>query len=633
MLQFNLKPKPTTYIFAIILSMILIISSTLTGVTPGVEARGLDSPVLDGSDPRDPNGEPTPPPPDDLEGQIVGGNNSDPGEYPWQVFLEAYPNDEYFYYDQFCGGSLIDEYWVLTAAHCITNDNGGLISINNFRVIAGGYQFDTTPCCSGDDANYYQARGVVKIVRHPNYNPNTYNNDIALLKLNAPVTLNNSGTYGATAIVPLATPGMGNFAGETAVVTGWGKNGENQNYLNRRSTLQEVSVPVVSNTTCNNKYGGGVTSNMLCAGDLNNGGEDSCQGDSGGPLVIYRNGQYYQAGVVSFGYGCARTNYPGIYTRVSNFKGWIDNQIAPPVVKSVVRVNSNPSKANSVSFKITFSKSVTGVDLSDFDLTTTGVVGATLGSISGSGATRTVTVNTGTGNGTIELEVLDDDTIKDGNLTPLGGAGGGNGYFNSGQIYTMAKITTIVTYYSNGPYDGWVLESGENSNKGGSRNAGNTTILIGDNASKKQYRGVLHFNMGDSPIDPSALFYKVKMYIKRQGIVGGTNPFSIFGKYLFVDLNNIAFGSSVNLENSDFQAAASKSQIAKFTSKNSNGWYSTVIGSANYGYISRDGVNQFRLRFKNDDNNDFLANYLKIYSGNASVSIKPKLVIEYYFLP
>ncbi len=112
---------------------------------------------------------------------------------------------------------------------------------------------------------------------------------------------------------------------------------------------------------------------------------------------------------------------------------------APPIVLSSLLANSNPTNATTVGFTVTFSKVVTGVDLSDFALTTAGITGASITSVSGSYTTYTVMVNTGSGNGTIRLDVVDNDSIKDGNNNSLGGAGTGNGNFNGGEVYTINK--------------------------------------------------------------------------------------------------------------------------------------------------------------------------------------------------
>jgi fibronectin-binding autotransporter adhesin len=127
-----------------------------------------------------------------------------------------------------------------------------------------------------------------------------------------------------------------------------------------------------------------------------------------------------------------------------NHIGTTNFDVSPPTVQSITRVNASPTNATSVDFLVTFSESVTGVDSTDFALTTTGVSGASIGTVTGSGATRTVTVNTGTLSGTIRLDLTDDDSIKDGSNNALGGVGAGNGNFNTGEVYTIDKSAPTV---------------------------------------------------------------------------------------------------------------------------------------------------------------------------------------------
>jgi len=125
-----------------------------------------------------------------------------------------------------------------------------------------------------------------------------------------------------------------------------------------------------------------------------------------------------------------------------------------PLINSITRANTNPTSAASVDFTVTFSESVTGVNAGDFNLTTSGVSGATVSGVSGSGSVYTVTANTGTGNGTIRLDVVDDDTIVDAALNPLGGAGAGNGNFTNSEIYTVIKSTIFADV----PLDYWAWQ-------------------------------------------------------------------------------------------------------------------------------------------------------------------------------
>lgn len=377
--------------------------------------------------------EPSPTP--EFEPRIVGGNPATPGEYPWQVALIGRNSDDEFYWGvgfQFCGGALIDPYWVLTAAHCVTEENHTQTPANDIDIVAGLYNLEY-PTAG------YQRKQISQIIRHPEYNDNTLANDIALLRLSSPVILGGSGAT-ATATIALAPTNIGNLLNTTSWVSGWGKTRVNPGpeYPNQ---LYEVSLPIISNSQCS-LYWSGITAGNICAGYGT--GKDSCSGDSGGPLVINQDGQWIHVGVVSAGAANCGT-YPGIYTRTSYYRNWIDAVITPSQAVSIVRTGSNPTNASSVTFAVTFSKSVTGVDALDFSLTTSGVSGANIIEVSGSGSTYIVNVNTGSGNGTIRLDLMDNDSITDSLSVPLGGIGPGNADFTSGEVYTIDKTAPSVT--------------------------------------------------------------------------------------------------------------------------------------------------------------------------------------------
>lgn len=234
------------------------------------------------------------------EGRIVGGQPATPGEYPWQAMLLLSGNG-------FCGGSLIDQKWVLTAAHCV---DGRSVE----QVILGAHNLLQT----GESTR--QVITTRRAIIHPNYNRTTEDNDIALIELNTAAVLNTS-----VRVVPLAASADSSlFApGVLATVTGWGATREGGSLA---SVLQEVSVPIVSRQTCNQSYSGDITENMLCAG-LAQGGKDSCQGDSGGPLIVPNGSNWKLAGVVSWGNGCARPNFYGVYTVVANYSSWIQSYL------------------------------------------------------------------------------------------------------------------------------------------------------------------------------------------------------------------------------------------------------------------------------------------------------------------
>uniref|UniRef100_A0A3P8S820 Zgc:100868 n=1 Tax=Amphiprion percula TaxID=161767 RepID=A0A3P8S820_AMPPE len=165
------------------------------------------------------------------------------------------------------------------------------------------------------------SRTVSQIIIHPNYDSSTLNNDIALLRLSSSVTFS---TY--IAPVCLAASDSTFHAGVNTWVTGWGTiaSGVSNPFP---QNLMEVQVPIVGGRQCNCSYGvGQITENMLCAG-LPEGGKDSCQGDSGGPLVIKQGNRWILSGVVSFGNGCALARFPGVYTKVSRYQTWINEQI------------------------------------------------------------------------------------------------------------------------------------------------------------------------------------------------------------------------------------------------------------------------------------------------------------------
>ncbi len=289
-----------------------------------------------------------------------------------------------------------------------------------------------------------------------------------------------------------------------------------------------------------------------------------------------------------------------------------------PIAVSSVRTDSNPTNRANVHFTVTFSESVAGVGTSDFSLANTGVSGASITGVSGVGSTRIVTVNTGSKNGTVHLNVLDDNTIQDAAGNAL------NGAFSTGETYTINKT---LTFRSTGLQDGWALESSETSNMGGTINQTATTFQLGDTATKKQYRGILSFNT--SSIPDTAIITGILLKVKKQVVIGGGNPVSLFQGFM-VDIRKGAFGTSA-LQIIDFQANASKT-YGPFNPALSGGWY-TINLTNGKAYVNKlstnNGLTQIRLRFKLDDNNNTAANYLSLFSGNAPISSRPQLVITY----
>ncbi|MGC1377205.1 MAG: ice-binding family protein [Anaerolineales bacterium] len=211
-----------------------------------------------------------------------------------------------------------------------------------------------------------------------------------------------------------------------------------------------------------------------------------------------------------------------------------------------------------------------------------------------------------------------------------------NGRALSQTAVTLAKNTVVIpaggpsttkVFTSDPLRDGWVLESGENSNVGGTMNSSATTFNVGDNANNKQFRAILHFDTSSLP--DMAIIIQVTLKIMKQGLVG-TNPFTTHNS-LLADINQPYFGARAALQVGDFQAAASRSAPAVFDATPVGNWYSAVLSDAGNVSVNRTGATQFRLRFALDDNNNLSADYMRFYSGNASMAAcRPQLIVTYY---
>jgi len=261
---------------------------------------------------------PPPPPPSNGQcgvqthktGKIVGGKNAEVGEWGWMVGLysagTATPGTP-----PFCGGTLIRDNVVMTAAHCLRSTTA-----SSYEVRIGDHNL-----LEGKIGPQEERVGLSKIYIHENYNPTTSQNDIALLILNKNVKIGDQVQVACLPTKPVADDA-------TCYATGWGilkEGGRGQPAI-----LQEVELPLYTKSDCKGANGNGVTEDMICAGYYE-GGKDSCQGDSGGPLVCKIPGtdRMELRGVTSWGVGCARENKPGVYSRVHHFvkNNWINNKL------------------------------------------------------------------------------------------------------------------------------------------------------------------------------------------------------------------------------------------------------------------------------------------------------------------
>ncbi|ERL86503.1 proclotting enzyme-like [Dendroctonus ponderosae] len=238
------------------------------------------------------------------ESRVVGGNVTNSHEFPWLAGLSH--GGEFH-----CGAALISRKHVITAAHCV---NG--FDKRDLMVTLGDHDRD-----SRDRFNHIEVRGIRSVRKHEHFDLATYNNDIAILELDLPVSFNEK-------MNPVCLPSNSplDYTGRVGIVAGWGR-------INERGDTSQVprkiAVPVWSREQCyNSGYGEHkISGNMFCAG-YQEGRIDACQGDSGGPLQLSNHlGDMELIGVVSWGRGCARPNLPGIYTKVANYLHWIEEHM------------------------------------------------------------------------------------------------------------------------------------------------------------------------------------------------------------------------------------------------------------------------------------------------------------------
>ncbi|KAI4469728.1 polyserase-related [Holotrichia oblita] len=223
--------------------------------------------------------------------RVVGGENAPTGAYPFIVSLRSAANSH------FCGGSIINADYVLTAAHCIVGRTTA-----NTQVVAG--------------TNTLNAGGVTigssSLIAHANYNSATIQNDVALIRVASPIQFTN-----VISTISLNTADVG---AADAILIGWGRTVTGGPLPNN---LQRLDTRTITHAQCQQTWGSQVQTNQICA--LTVAGQGACNGDSGGPLILTSNGLHI--GIVSFGVACAQ-GFPDVYTRTSAFNSWIQSNMS-----------------------------------------------------------------------------------------------------------------------------------------------------------------------------------------------------------------------------------------------------------------------------------------------------------------
>lgn len=248
-----------------------------------------------------------------ISSRIVGGQDAPDGVWPWHVSILVD-------FSPVCGGSLINEQWVLTAASCVDRSS----SIQQYTVLLGAHQLLNL----SQNVEFYPLQ---KILIHPNYlgKAGSFSADIALLKLASPVPFTSH-------ILPICLPqSYDDFSRNTNCwIAGWGNTGKDEQ-LSAPLTLQEAKVPIISRRDCNNFYNAvpfrgmnqePIKPDMICTG-YTQGRKSFCQGDGGGALVCKVGRRWTQAGIVSWGVGCGKYFHPGVYISVPFYNVWINSKI------------------------------------------------------------------------------------------------------------------------------------------------------------------------------------------------------------------------------------------------------------------------------------------------------------------
>jgi CSLREA domain-containing protein len=557
------------------------------------------------------------------------------------------------------GGIAIMRFGSLTMTNSILSDNtapagGGIYSNSNTAIFldqvsildnqstvgsgGGMYNDGGTPSLtnvtfSGNTANNYGGGGI-------------YNNAGDLSLTNVTIS-GNTANYGGGIFNNHANPSftnvtvVGNIANDGGGIFNYFSNPVITNsilYGNSNGGItNEDSAPIVTYSIVQGGYAGdgNINADPLLGPLQNNGSATPTHAlQAASPAIDAGNGGTCpatdQRGVTRPQYGQCDI---GAYE-------YLDNT-APAVTNvSSTTANGTYSAGSVITITLTFSEIVNVTGTPQLALET-GSTDRMAAYASGSGSnTLTFIYSVQAGDRSSDLDyvsvnslILNGGTIKDAMnnnavLTlPSPGAAGSLGV-NKAIVIVSKKVLQLK---SAGTQDGWVLETSENSKQGGTIDAAAATFMLGDTASRQQYRAILSFNTSSLP--ENAIITKVVLKIKKQSVTG-TNPFTTHQK-IAVDSRKGAFSNNAALQPADFQAAASKPAVGLLANNpQAGGWYWSTLKAFTYPYypyINRTGITQLRLRFQTDDDNDAVADFLRFYSGNATIAAnRPVLVIEYY---
>ncbi|XP_068222446.1 trypsin-like isoform X2 [Palaemon carinicauda] len=277
---------------------------------------------------------------------IIGGTVAEPGSTPWLVSLK---DVRYSHPVHFCGGTILNQQWILTAAHCI---EGYDEPSRDIQVVVGDYNLDEF------EFFWEKKKNILEVVVHPIYNYFTREFDVALIQVSSVITFNKRVRYlplpparshfpaiekidldvdGATELSPSIASGVESFRNpchcpvvlspfrhdkkQFGYIAGWGSTGKiSDASAPGINVIHEAFVPIVQKEVCRSLYPGLFTDAMMCAGNLTHGGVDPCHGDWGGPLV---DSFGYLRGVSSWSVGCGNPGYPAVYVDIYSVRDWI----------------------------------------------------------------------------------------------------------------------------------------------------------------------------------------------------------------------------------------------------------------------------------------------------------------------